>query len=391
MSVQRPHVALIVETSKGFGRGLLLGIARYVRTHEPWSIYVDERSTGDPPPGWLRRWRGQGLIVRAHTPSVLRAVRALGVPVVHTLRQPADNVTPAVYSDDAAIARAVAAYLLERQFRNFAFVGVDGARWSRLRSQAFVAALAADGRRTAVYEPLSRRRFRASWEGGQDDLAEWIKQLPKPVGVMAAHDLRALCVLDACRRNHFDVPEQVAVVGVDNDEVLCELADPPLTSVAHQIDRLGYEAGALLERAMRGEPPPEAPLLLPPLEIVSRRSTDAVAINDSNVAAALRFIRERACGGVQVEQVCRHVGISRRALERGFARFFQSTPHEQILQVRIRRVQELLAHTDEPLEAIAKKSGFARAAYLSVCFRRETGQTPGEYRRQVRPMAANGL
>jgi LacI family transcriptional regulator, galactose operon repressor len=381
---KRPHVALIIETAKGYGRGLLRGIARYVRTHKQWSIYVDERSAHEDPPSWLRNWDGDGVIVRASTRTLASEVAKLKVPVVHALRQFEEDNLPAVYSDPDAISRMVAARLIERQFRNFAFVGVEGAYWSTQRSEALVEALASAGLDCQVYAPLSRKRFSKSWEGGQDDLCEWIHALPKPVGIMAAHDLRALCVLDACRRVNAAVPEQVAVVGVDNDEVLCELADPPLTSVAHQLDIIGYEAAGLLDRMMDGGTAPEAPLLLEPQGLISRRSTDIVAIEDPVIASAIRFVREHACDGINVQQICDHVGVSRRLLERGFNHYFHRSPHEQVLQVQIEHVKRRLAETEETLDVIAADAGFSRAAYLSVVFKQQTGQTPGEFRRYMR-------
>ena len=193
----RPHVALIVETSKGFGRGLLRGISRYARAHGPWSIYVDERGPADPPPSWLRNWDGHGLIVRLQTREMLNFVRRMKLPAVDTLRQFDDHGLPAIYTDDEAISRAAAAHLLTKGFQHFGFVGVEGAHWSDLRCDAFVQAIRKAGFECHVYEPISRRRFRASWEGGQDDLSEWVQELPKPAGLMAAHDLRALCILDA--------------------------------------------------------------------------------------------------------------------------------------------------------------------------------------------------
>lgn len=374
----RPHVALIVETSKAFGRGILLGVSRWANVHGPWSIYVDERGPVDPPPAWLAKWAGHGVIVRAQTAEVAEVVRKLHVPVLDTLRQFADLKVPAVYSDDRAIGLAAAEHLIERHYRHLAFVGVEDAYWSDLRCEAFTLAVA--GFDCHVYEPRSRRRFRASWEGGQDDLAEWLRDLPKPVGVMAAHDLRALCVLDACRRMGIAVPEQVAVIGVDDDEVLCRLADPPLSSVPHDLERIGSEAASLLAQLMQGAAPPDEPLLVKPLSVVARRSTDSVAIADPQVAAAMRFIREHACQGIRVEDVARQAGLSRRALERAFTAHLNSTPHAQICRVQMERITELLVETELSVEEVAYKAGFNYPAYMGVMFKKATKKTPAQFR-----------
>lgn len=381
-----PHVALIIETSMAYGRGLLRGISRYVTAHGYWSIYVDQRSLNDPPPTWLDDWNGHGVIMRAQTRRLAQVVADLRVPAVDTLHQFSGLNAPLVIPDHAAVAQTAADYLRERHFRNFAFVGVERAHWSKLRRDAFIAALRKAGHLCHVYSPLSRRRFQESWEGGQQDLAEWLGDLPKPVGVFTAHDLRALCVLDACRRRGLAVPEQVAVIGVDNDEPLCNLGDPPLSSVRIDHEQIGYQAAAALDRMMQNKKPPARPIVIKPLGVVTRRSTDVVAIDDQLTARAVRYIRQHACEGTDVLEVARHCGVSRRSLERSFNQFVGMSPHDQIVRAKVARAKQLLIETDYPLDVVATRSGLAHAAYLNVLFKREVGVPPGEFRRY----AANG-
>ncbi|MCC6491588.1 MAG: DNA-binding transcriptional regulator [Pirellulales bacterium] len=376
-----PHVALIIETSMAYGRGLLRGIARYVTEHGPWSIYVDQRSLNDPPPAWLQDWNGHGVIMRAQTRRLARVVADLQTPAVDTLHQFAELSAPLVIPDHRAVAAAAAEHLLERHFRHFAFVGVERAYWSKARRDALIEILRHAGFPCHVYSPLSRRRFADSWEGSQQDLAEWLSDLPKPLGVVAAHDLRALCVLDACRRGGLAVPEQVAVVGVDNDEPLCSLGDPPLTSIVLDHELIGYQAAGLLDRMMQGKKPPKKPVTVKPRGVAPRRSTDFVAVDDQLTASAVRFIHEYACHGMDVPDVARHCGVSRRTLERTFSQFLGMSPHDQIVRTKVARAKQLLAESDYPLDVVAAKSGLAHAAYLNVLFKREVGQTPGEYRR----------
>jgi LacI family transcriptional regulator len=198
---------------------------------------------------------------------------------------------------------------------------------------------------------------------------------------LACYDVVGLRVLDACRRSEIAVPEQVAVIGVDNDELLCDLADPRLTSIAHDIEAIGYEAAALLDRMMHGHKPPERPTMLAPRGIVFRKSMDTVAVEDKFVAQALSFIRQRACDGVRVSEVAAHVGMTRRSIERRFHECLGRTPGEELARVRLSHIKTLLAETDFTLEAIAHKAGFQDAACVSVFFRNQTGQSPGEYRR----------
>lgn len=383
MRKRMPHVALIVETSMAYGRGILTGIAKYVTAHEPWSIYVDQRGISEPPPTWLSDWNGNGVIMRAQTKRIAQAVADLGVPAIDTQHQFQNLNVPSVVADHKAIAQMAADHLCERHFRHFAFVGVERALWSKIRRDAYIDILRRAGFACYTYSPISRRRFNESWEGGQQDLAEWLQGLPKPLGVFAAHDLRALCVLDACRRAEILVPEQVAVIGVDNDETLCNLADPPLTSIKINFELIGYEAAALLDRLMQGKKPPKSPLTVSPLCVVTRRSTDIVAIDDPLTAQAIRFIHQHACDGISVSDVAQHCSVSRRVVERSFGQFLGTSPHDQIVRAKLSRVKQLLCETDYSLDTIASKSGLSHAAYLSVLFKKEVGQTPGEFRRAV--------
>ncbi len=384
------HVALIVETSMAYGRGILSGIAQYMTAHEPWSIYVDQRGLSDPPPTWLNDWNGHGVIMRAQTNRIAKIVANLGVPAVDTQHQLKGLNVPAVISDHAAVARTVADHLLERHFKHFAFVGVERALWSRMRRDAIVEILRKEGLVCHVYSPISRRRFLESWEGGQQDLADWLNEMPKPLGVFAAHDLRGLCVLDACRRIRLPVPEQVAVIGVDNDETLCNLADPPLSSVKLDLERIGYQAASLLDQLMKGKKPPKKSIAIKPLGVVTRRSTDIVAISDALTAQAVQYIHQHACNGISVDKVAEHCSVSRRFMERSFNQFLGTSPHEQIVRAKLSRVKQLLIETDFPLDTIANKCGISQAAHLSVLFKKEVGQTPGEYRRSFAQSRSGG-
>ena len=376
-----PHVALFVETSLGYGRGVLRGIANYVVAHQPWSIYVDQRGLNDPLPDWLNDWDGHGIIMRAQTRRIAEVVAKLKVPAVDTQHQIRGLEVPSVISDPAAIAQAAADHLLERHFRHFAFVGVERALWSKLRRNAFIDILQRAGFPCHVYSPISRSRFLESWEGGQSNLAEWLQNLPKPVGVMAAHDLRALHILDACRRKGIAVPEQVAVIGVDNDETFCNVGDPPLSSVKLDLEEIGFTAAELLDRLMQGGKPPKRPIAIKPLGVVTRRSTDIVAVGDAITAQAVRYIRQHACEGASVTDVAQHCNVSRRVIERSFSQFLGTSVHEQIVRAKLARVKQLLIDTDYSLDTIAAKCSLTHASYLGKMFKKEVGKTPGEYRR----------
>lgn len=378
-----PQVAIFIETSKTFGRDILQGISSYSRTHGPWSVYIDEWGPETSLPDWLNGWEGDGIIARVRSRQMAERLSAANVPVVDTLQQIPNLGLPGVYSDDTALARIAFEHLQDRHLRNFAFVGVERANWSLRRQQAFAEQAAQQGACCEIYSPLSRRRFVESWNGGQEDLGDWLESLPKPVGLMAAHDLRALCVLDACRRRNIAVPEQVAVVGVDDDDVFCEAVDPPLTSIAHQAKAVGYQAAALLDRLMKGEQTADSTILVLPRLLIPRRSTDTIAVDDPAIAAALEFIRHNACGKISVSLIARHVNLARRSLERRFTRLVGKTPHQIIAEERLRRARQLLIDTDFTLEQIAAMSGFSSAAYLSVIIKQHEDCTPTEFRLKV--------
>jgi LacI family transcriptional regulator len=212
------------------------------------------------------------------------------------------------------------------------------------------------------------------------EVAHWVEALPRPVGLMACNDIRGQQVLNACREVGIAVPEEVAVLGVDNDDVLCDLSYPTLSSIVPDTHRIGHEAAALLERMIGGESPPRKSTLIPPLGVVTRRSTDVLAIEDRHLARAVRFIREHACEGITVEDVLEHVPLSRSVFERRFDQLFGHTPKAEILRARLDRLKQLLAETELPLKQIAFKVGFEHAEYMNVFFKERTGQTPGQFR-----------
>jgi LacI family transcriptional regulator len=373
-----------VETSNAYARGLLRGIRAYIREHRSWSIYLGEHHRGQPAPLWLKRWTGDGIIARIESAAIAQAVLASGLPAVDV--SAARFVPDLLYveTDDAEIARLAAEHLLQRGFRHFGYCGDPRFNWSNWREEHFGRLIAAAGFDCSAYRPSPRRRDSPQWEQERADIGTWVRGLPKPAGVMACYDIRGREVLDVCRQMGVSVPDEVAVIGVDNDDVICDLAEPPLSSVIPDTRRTGYEAARLLDLLMGGQA--ELPLahLIEPLGIVTRGSTDVLATDDGDLSAAVRFIRAHACEGVKVQDVLRAVPLSRRALESRFEKLLGRTPHEEITRVQIERVKELLAETDLSLTAIAHRAGYKHVEYMSVVFKRETGLPPSLYRDRVR-------
>lgn len=377
---KRLRVALLIESSNAYARGLLEGIAAYVRRHQSWSIYLPEQRRGDAPPPSLARWEGDGLIARIETPAVAEAVRRLGLPTVDVSSARLVPDLPWVETDDEAIARLAVEHFVGRGFRHLAFCGDPRFNWSRWRCEHFSRAAREAGATCHLYGASGA--LPASWQAEHDRLVRWAQGLPRPIGILACYDIKAQQLLDASREAGAAVPDEVAVLGVDNDPVLCELCDPPLSSVIPDSRRAGFLAAQLLDRWMNGEPVPAEAHRIAPLGAHTRQSTDVLAIDDRDIAATVRLIRQRACEGLTVADLLREVPLSRRALERRFTSYVGRTPHAEILRVRLARVKQLLAETDLSVEAIAELAGFDHPEYLSVAFKREVGVRPGAYRKQ---------
>lgn len=377
----RRSVALLIETSNSYARGVLEGVVDYVRQHEGWSIYLPEQERGGRPPAWLSRWKGDGIIARVESDEIARAMIRTKLPVVDVSAARHLPDIPWVETDDEAIARIAAEHLMERGFRHLAFCGDPGFNWSVWRKQNFERIVRETGCQCYIHESIPHTDPSYSWNRERRGLLNWLKRLPRPVGIMACYDIKAQKLLDACRELDIAVPEEVAVVGVDNDELLCDLADPPLSSVICNTRRTGFEAASLLDRMMSGEKIGPESILVKPLGIKTRHSTDTLAIDDPDVAAAVRFIRENVWSGINVADVLRQVPVTRRMLEHRFRRILGRTPHQEITRLRIDRVKQLLIETDLPLSEIAERTGYQHDEYLSVAFRKATGIPPSRFRR----------
>lgn len=380
----RRSVALLIETSNAYARGILAGIAAYVRHHGDWLIELPEQERGGRPPDWLADWKGDGIIARIETDEIAAALRKSKRPVVDVSAARHLKGIPWVETDDQMIARIACQHLLDRGFRHLAYFGDDQFNWSRLRQVHFLREAYRADCECYVHQTASRRDPTYSWDHARRQLQQWLRHLPRPVGIMACYDIHAQQLLEACRELDISVPEEVAVLGVDNDPLLCELASPPLSSVICNTHRTGVEAATLLDRMMSGEPVGGRAVLIEPLGIQTRQSTDVLAIDDADVAAALRYIRENAFTGINVRDVLRQVPLSRRAFENRFRRMIGRTPHQEIHRLRIERVKQLLAETDLSLSEIARRSGFRHDEYLSVAFKKAVGVPPRDYRRAER-------
>ncbi len=385
---RRPRVALLVESSRAYGRGALLGIAKYVRDHNPWSIFFQELSFCDDLPAWLNHWNGKGIISRLENRNLNEFIRKHRIPAVFLKNTEPEMSMPSVLTDNAASARLAFEHLQDRGFRHFGFCGFNGADYSDERRDSFVQSVEQSGLRCHIFGVADNRHqsSTAQYEeiGLEDgDLVErWLRELPKPIGLMACNDMRGQQVLNACRTTGVVVPDEVAVIGVDNEELLCELSDPPLSSVVPNTEKVGYEAAMLLDEMMQGKKPLPHRYFIQPKGVVTRRSTEVLAIEDRQIAAAARFIREHTCDGIDVGDVVRLTGWSRSTLERRYEKVTGHSPKYDILRFRLNRAKQLLVETDFSLAYIAEKIGFTHTEYFNRIFKKKMGMTPAQFRKQ---------
>jgi LacI family transcriptional regulator len=368
----------------------LRGIRRYLAEHGPWSVFMELRALDSAAPLWLDKWRGDGILIRTSTRALADTVRRAKVPVVELRSSRLNPGVPWVGIDNHAMGKIVADHLMQRGFRHFGVYEIGTEIYFEQRRSNFIDTVAAAGYTCSTYSPKGAPEKPAVWEKHQEDLARWVTDLPKPVGIMACTDQLGFFLLEACARAGIAVPEEAAVVGVENEESLCTMAMPTLSSVQFNTERVGYEAASVLDSMMRGEQPPSEPLLIEPLGVVVRGSSDVIAIEDRQIALAMQFIRERACDGISVRDVVNHVPLSRSGLERRMQAALGRSPNEEINRVRIERVRELLVETDLKLGAIALRAGFRGPQYLVASFKKRTGMTPGDYRRRHSPPEARG-
>ena len=377
----RLKVALLVESSNEYSRGVLRGIRTFVKEKDEWEIYFSEQGRGVGPPPWFDRWRGDGIIARIENREIEDAVTRKGVPVVNVSAAELSHPIPTVTASPREAVVLAVDHLLERGFRNLAYCGDILFHWSRRLEQAFRKHLGETGYAAHVFN--TQPGDAADWIEEQAKLARWLRSLPKPVGLFTCLDIRGQWVLDVCRQESIRVPGEIAVLGYHNDELLCELCEPQLSSIVPNAQRAGYDAAVWLDELMHQMKLAKQLELLPPLGIVARGSTDAIALSDAQTANAIRFIRRNACKGIGVEDVLAAVPMSRTLLERRFQKYLQRSPYEEILRLRIERVKELLITTNLQIAEIAKQAGFSGVEYLSAMFKKRVGLSPRAFRRKM--------
>jgi LacI family transcriptional regulator len=310
-----------------------------------------------------------GVIALVRTPELMRQLLDSNLPCVNVSGRLAHSRLPYVTPDQEAVGAMAAAHLLERRYRNFIYVGDRSEEFSRERGEGFSATLAKAG---CSCEGLELRELPAALE-----------RTPKPLAIMTYLDDLAPAVMSACRTAGLEIPSEVAIVGVNNDEVFCELTHVPLSSVDPNAQRVGREAAALLDRILGGDCHPSE-LRVPPRGVVVRSSSDYFALEDADLAKAVHFIQQHACDPMTVNDILPHTSVSRRTLEYRFRDQFGRSLHDEIRRVQLERAKQLLVNTDLTIASVGERSGFAYANRFSALFRDAVGMPPGEYRKTFR-------
>ena len=383
-SQSRRQIALLVETSLGSGREILRGIAQFARDYANWEIFHAARGLEDSVPDWLKAWDGDGVIARIQNEGMLHSLKKLEPPIVDVLGVPVHDF-PLVQVDDVEISKQVARHFFERDFVHFGFYGIKGENWSQRRQDALRQAIGSAGSFAHIHS------LRGESEGDSNhnfELQQWLVALPKPVAIMVCSDQRGLALLEACRAVGLTVPEQVSVVGVDNDLAFCEVATPNLSSVRGGHMRVGFEAAKLLNHLIDGQSPPDTPVLVAPNEIVVRESSDSRSMSDPAGRDAVRFIRERLSEAITNEDIAKAVGISKTRVQVRFRAALGMSIREFVAERRLLRAEKLIVATDLTFADIAERCGFRHHEYLGYVLKKRRGITPRQLRSRAESPSA---
>lgn len=376
------RIVLLVETSREFGRRLIIGIARYSRLKGPWSFYKEPIDLKSSIPH-LTTWKPDGIIMRDSL--ITKELLKMNIPTIlaiHNSSYPKN--LPVIRTDSRSIAKMASEHLVEKGLKNFAFCGFDAYDWSNERKSFFCLFNSEAGYPTQSYSS-SKSLGTGDWEKEQRHVREWVKSLPKPVGILACNDDRGQHILEVCKLNGLKVPEDVAVIGVDNDPMICEIGDPPLTSIALNVESAGYQAAQLLDQLIGGKKMAGQQIMVAASHIVQRQSSDILAVNDAEVASAIQYIRNNAKNKILVHEVVNTTSVSRRTLEKRFKKTIHRSIYDEIRLVRVEWISKMLIETDLPISQITSLFNFTDVEHISRYFKKEKGIGLREFRKLHQP------
>ena len=378
-------IAMFLEDSRHYGQELKRGIARYSRTYGPWSFYREDqfyanrRKKGDL--AFLKRWGVDGIITRDFKGAV--ALLEVGVPVVSVRNLGFLEDTVQITADNEAIGKMAFEHFSAKGFKEFAYCGFSNMPWSTQRQQSFTEAVQLSGADINSFKSRSSSRM-LNREDEYNKIAKWLKFLPKPIGIFGCNDDRAYDIIEACKIAELEVPYEVAALGVDNDPQVCDFTNPPLSSILLGIEKAGYESADTLHKLIEGQKVDTDQVIVAPISVVLRQSTDIMACDDKMIAAALQFIRENSHELIQPIDVARKVDSSRRNLDEKFCKILGHTVFSEIRRVRSEAISRMLIETDLTISEIAIKLGYNDSDHIARVFRKAKKITPINFRNTYR-------
>jgi len=380
-------IILILDSSRAADRGIIQGIIEYSHLRGHWSFYRYSPIFRTPP--FVRRRTGSilerlknldadGVIgYLPPEPGLLKTIVSTGFPTVTIpILEPVQGVVNVL--QDKAVGTAGAEHLLDCGFRHFAFCGTKDC-WSEIRREGFIEKIRRAGHKVWNY-PLSRGYKKKEKE--LQRLAQWLQKLPKPVAIMASNDERSADIVEACHMKTLLIPDQVAILGVDNDEMICQLSSPRLSSVILNFKQVGYNSAEALDSLIAGKKRPGKEICFRPVGIAARQSTDILAIDDKEIASAVRFIRNNTLRDIHVNDVLAQSTLSIRSLQQRFRKVLNRSIHQEIRRTRVRQIAEILLKTNHTIRKIAYDMEFEDIDHISRVFRKEMKMTPTEYRKR---------
>jgi LacI family transcriptional regulator len=379
-------IILMIDFSEEYGKSLLRGIAQYAKEKGSW-IFCRMPVTYRETTGsagilkWAKEWGATGIIGQFYNDADANLISKAGIPVIAQDFKERFSKIPNISGDYIDAGKMGAEYFLKKGFKHFAFYGFKDIVWSRERAEGFEATLKRKGHEVHYFEH-KKSRSRELWYYKPSSLSKWLKSLPKPVAIMACDDNQGQHITQACKHAGLRIPEEVAVLGVDNDEMICNLSDPPLSSISLDAEKGGYEAAALLDKMIRRKSTSYNDILVKPIQVVTRHSTDIYATPDAHIATALRYIHQNIDGSLNVEQILQQLPLSRRSLEKRFQQITGSPVYKYIYNLRIEKFAQKLLSTDKSVFEIALEIGFEDAKNISRSFKKIKGCTPLEYRQK---------
>ena len=380
-TVRQFQVLLLVEASRVYGRDIIEGVAKFATEQSgTWFVQFQDKGGSERPPLWLKEWEGDGIIARSTSAKMESLLRVKKIPYVELCGA---RGLPEVVCDDVGNGRMAVEHFLERGLKQFAFFGIGKSWWVRWRCDNYRKALASLGYDCQIFiQKQNSKSVFPTWNRSNEAaLIRWLTNLPKPIGLYCDSDIHSSVVVNACRKGGIRIPWEVAVLGVDNDKTLCGITNPRISCIATNGYQVGYLAAELLHRRMIGrEVDVIIPILVPSPYIVTRESTDIVAIDEPDVAEAIRYIRQFATTGISVTDVENHVSVSHATLFRKFRKFLGHSPEKEIIRVKVSCAERLLLETSLSLQQIAQRSGITPLSYFVRVFRRERNITPQAFR-----------